>query len=31
MALSIPGLNADLLSKLKSGDLSAFESIYGSA
>ncbi|MBC7896547.1 MAG: FecR domain-containing protein, partial [Cytophagaceae bacterium] len=31
MALTIPGLNADLLSKLKSGDLSAFESLFRAA
>lgn len=31
MAFSIPGLNADLLAKLKSGDLSAFESLFRAA
>lgn len=31
MALSIPGLNADVLSKLKNGDLSAFESLFRAA
>lgn len=31
MAFSIPGLNADLLARLKSGDLSAFESLFKAA
>lgn len=31
MSLSIPGLNADLLSKLKSGDLGALETLFRAA
>jgi hypothetical protein len=31
MALSIPGLNADLISRLKGGDVSALESIFRAA